>query len=289
VDVIFSPSTTGALAATLTLTDGASNSPQTVALSGNGTPAPTATLTISPSNLDWGSLVVGVAGAPQTFTLTSGGSGSVSFSSIGFTGADAGDFSITNNTCGSTLAATSSCAVTVVFTPSAIGNRVALFSVSDNAIASPQTAEVSGTGAYSNAQNASVTIDFGSRSGGQVPIPANILGTEYLESLPTDANRATVMQGGFTVARYRLDLTRVYTNSDTPSWGSVDYDVSKFAAAGVHPLIELVNTPAFLQPSPSPCPGDPATSVPTDVNEWGKLAAAIFANFYQKFPGVITQ
>jgi hypothetical protein len=286
INLTFSPTAAGARSATLSIADGATNSPQTVALSGTGTPAPTATITISPSNLDWGSPVVGVAGAPQSFTLTSGGSGSVSFSSLSFTGADAGDFSITSNTCGTTLAQGSSCTVTVVFKPSAIGNRVALFSVSDNAIASPQTAEVSGTGANSTPQIASVTVDFGSRSGSQVVIPANILGTEYLESLPTNANRATVVQGGFTTARYRLDVSTVY-HTQTPSWGAFDNDMTKFVAAGVHPLIELVNTPSFLQPSPLLCAGAPTTSVPTDVNMWGQLVASILAHLDQKFPGLV--
>jgi len=284
----FSPTATGTRTATLTIDDGASNSPQTVALSGTGEAASTATITISPSNLDWGSQKVGVAGAPQSFTLTAGGTGSVSFSSIGFTGADAGDFSITANTCGTTLAQGASCTVTIVFKPSAIGNRVALFSVTDNATASPQTAEVSGTGANSTPQSASVTVDFGSRSGSQVVIPSNILGTEYLESLPTNANRTTVVQGGFTVARYRLDVSTVY-KTQTPTWGALDNDMQKFVATGVHPLIELVNTPSFLQPSPSPCPGDPPTSVPTDVNQWGQLVAGILAHLDQKFPGLATQ
>jgi len=287
----FSPTGTGTRTATLSIDDGASNSPQTVALSGTGEPAPTATITISPSHLNWGSPNVGVAGAPQSFTLTAGGSGSVNFSSIGFTGADAGDFSITANTCGTALTQGSSCTVTVVFTPSAIGNRVALFSVTDNAIASPQTAEVSGTGANSTPRSASITVDFGSRSGSQAVIPPNILGTEYLESLPTNANRATVVQGGFTTARYRISVANVYTTSDTPKWGAVDNDMAKFVAAGVHPLIELVGTPAYLQPQPLPsgCRADPTINVPTDVNEWGKLAASFVAHFDQKFPGFVTR
>ncbi|MGB7190568.1 MAG: choice-of-anchor D domain-containing protein, partial [Acidobacteriaceae bacterium] len=284
--LIFAPTGTGSRTATLSITDGAANSPQTVALSGGGTPAPSATLTISPSGIAWGSQNVGATTAAKTFTLTSSGAGSVSFSSIGFTGTDPEDFSITANTCGSTLAQSSSCTVTVAFKPSAIGNRVALFSVADNAVASPQTAEVSGSGAYSTAQSAAITIDFGSRSGSQVAIPAGILGTEYLESLPTNANRATVVQAGFTTARYRLAVSNIYS-TQTPSWGALDSDMAKFSAVGVHPLVDLVDTPAFLQPSPSPCPGDPPTSVPTDVNQWGHLAASILAHLDQKFPGLV--
>ena len=285
VTLLFQPTTTGARTATLNLVDGASNSPQTVPLSGTGTPAPTATVTISPSGLSWGSQTVGSTAASKTFTLTSGGSGSVSISSIAFAGTDPGDFSITGKTCGSTLAASSSCTVTVAFKPAAIGNRVALLSVTDDAIASPQTAGVSGAGAYSTAQSASVTVDFGSRSGSQVAIPARMLGVEYLESLPTNANRATVVQGGFTAARYHLELPNVYPTT-TPNWNALNSDMSKLAAAGVNPIIDLVDTPSFLQPSSGGCPAAPITDVPADLNGWGQLAAAIVAHLDATFPGL---
>jgi hypothetical protein len=286
INMIFAPTTTGTRTATLTIDDGASNSPQTVALSGTGTPAPTTTLTISPSSQAWGSQTIGATAATKTFTLTGGGSGSLTFSTIAFTGTDPGDFSITAKTCGSTLAAGASCTVTVAFKPATIGNRVALLSVTDSGVASPQTAEVSGAGSYTAAQSAAVTVDFGSRSGSQVAVPAGILGTEYLESLPTNANRTTVVQAGFTAARYRLLLPNVYV-STTPTWSALDSDITKLQAAGVHPIIEVVNTPSFLQPSPLRCPNAPTTSVPTNFNTWGQLAASIVAHFDQTFPGFV--
>lgn len=285
INLIFAPTATGTRSATLNIADGAGNSPQTVALTGTGTPAPTATVAISPSSQAWGAQTIGVVAPSKTFTLTSGGSGSVSFSSIALSGTDPGDFSITGNTCGTTLAQSSSCTVTVAFKASAVGNRVALLSVTDNAIASPQTAEVSGAGSYSAAQTASVTVDFGSRSGSQVAIPAGILGTEYLESLPTNANRTTVVQAGFTADRYRLLIPNVYA-STTPTWSALDNDMTKLQAAGVHPIIELVQTPTFLRPSSNPCPTAPATEVPTNVTTWGQLAASIVAHLDQNFPGL---
>jgi hypothetical protein len=292
--LIFEPTTTGTRTATLTIKDGASNSPQTVALSGTGTPAPTATLAISPSGQAWGAQTVGSTPPTKTFTLTavsltSGGTGSLSFTKYGFAGADPGDFSITGNTCGpvgSTLTVGSSCAITVAFKPSRIGNRVALLSVADTGGASPQTAEVSGAGSYTVAQTPSVTVDFGSRSGSQVAIPAGILGTEYLESLPTNANRTTVVQGGFTAARYRLQLQTIFpTSASAPNWGALNNDMNKLKAAGVSPIMEMVNTPTFLQPNPLRCAaGD--TSVPTSFTGWGHLAAMIVQHMDTTFPGL---
>ncbi|HEV2463215.1 MAG TPA: choice-of-anchor D domain-containing protein [Acidobacteriaceae bacterium] len=290
VTVIFAPTATGTRTSTLSFTDGAGNSPQNVALSGTGTPASTTTITISPSSISWGSQNVGTAGTPQIFTITAGGSGTATFSGFSFTSTDPSDFSITANTCGASLTAGSSCTVSVNFQPTAIGNRVALFTVTDNAIANPQTAEVSGAGAYNTSQTASVTVDFGSRSGSQVSIPAGILGTEYLESMPTNANRTTVVQGGFTAARYKLFLSNVYT-STTPTWNLLDSDMQKFVAAGVHPEVILVDTPTFLQPSPllSMCKSDPPTSVPTSFTQWGQLAASVVAHLDKSFPGRVQE
>ncbi|HEX5234671.1 MAG TPA: choice-of-anchor D domain-containing protein [Silvibacterium sp.] len=288
INLIFGPIATGTRTANLTIVDGASNSPQTVALSGTGTPASTTTISISPSSLAWGSQNIGAVAATKTFTITAGGSGSVTFSSIAPSGTNAADYTITAKTCGSTLTAGSSCTVTLSFKPAALGNRVALLAVNDNGIGSPQSAELSGEGAYSAAQTAAVTVDFGSRSGSQVAIPSGILGDEYFESLPTNANRTTVVQAGFTAARYRLQVPFVY-GSTTPNWSALDSDMAKFVAAGVHPLIELEETPTFLQPSPLPCPTAPTTSVPTSVTKWGQLAASIVAHFDATFPGLVQE
>jgi hypothetical protein len=297
VTILFEPTTSGTRTAALTFTDNAPSSPQTATLNGTGAAAngtgSTATLAIIPSSLSFASQSVGATSAPQSFTLTAGGSGTVSFTSMGFTGTDPGDFHIATNTCGTSLAAGSSCTVSVAFTPTAIANRVALFTVIDNATTTTnattattatQTAEVSGAGAYTAAQTAAITVDFGSRSGSQVSIPARMLGTEYLESLPTNANRATVVQGGFTAARYRLSMTTVFPTA-TPDWDLLDSNMEELQAAGVNPIIELTDDPSFLQPSSGGCPTAPATNVPSNVNTWGQLAAQIVGHLDATFPG----
>src|SRR5262249_53282126 len=61
------------------------------------------------------------------------------------TGANAGDYSQTNN-CPATLAHGASCTINVVFSPTATGTRVATLSVADDAGASPQTVSLTGVG-----------------------------------------------------------------------------------------------------------------------------------------------
>ncbi|HTS04929.1 MAG TPA: choice-of-anchor tandem repeat GloVer-containing protein [Candidatus Eisenbacteria bacterium] len=65
-------------------------------------------------------------------------------SSITLTGSS--DFTITSNTCTSTLAAGHECTVFVTFTPTIIGSESATLNVFDNAPGSPQTALFSGAG-----------------------------------------------------------------------------------------------------------------------------------------------
>lgn len=137
INVTFTPTATGARGGTLTVTDNASNSPQSATLSGTGV-APVASL--SPTSVSFGSLPVHSSSASQPVTLTNTGTTSLSISSI----ATSGDFEQTNN-CGSSLG-TTSCTINVTFTPSASGARSGSLSVADNAAGSPQSSSLSGTG-----------------------------------------------------------------------------------------------------------------------------------------------
>src|SRR5204863_9322519 len=81
----------------------------------------------------------------QAVTLSNSGSAALSITGIAITGTNSGDFGQTNN-CGSSLAAGSSCAINVTFTPTATGTRNATLTVTDNASNSPPTESWTGTG-----------------------------------------------------------------------------------------------------------------------------------------------
>jgi hypothetical protein len=102
-------------------------------------------LNVSPNLLSFGPHTVGSTSAPQTVTLTNIGSHSLPIASIGFTGADPGDF-IEHNTCGAGLHAGASCTVTVAFKPTATGSRTASLSITYTGVDTPQTVALSGTG-----------------------------------------------------------------------------------------------------------------------------------------------
>jgi Platelet-activating factor acetylhydrolase, isoform II len=81
---------------------------------------PTATVSITPSNHDFGSVVYGEASAPFTFIVSNAGDGATGPLSIAVTGTDSTDFAQTN-ACPTTLGAGGSCSVSLSVTSSATG------------------------------------------------------------------------------------------------------------------------------------------------------------------------
>ncbi len=135
----FAPTTAGNLTGNVAVTDSASNSPQTVALSGNATAAPT-TVTATPTTLTFGNQNVGTTSAGQTIMVQNTGSASTSIAM-----AASANYSQINN-CGTLLQVGTSCTITVTFTPTANGSLPGTISITDSAPNSPQTVTLTGTG-----------------------------------------------------------------------------------------------------------------------------------------------
>ena len=102
-------------------------------------------LTVSPVSIAFGAHVTGITYNARKVTLTNNAGGAVSISSISIGGTDANDFQ-SSTTCGSTLAATKSCSVSVAFTAGAIGSRTGSLIITDDAGNSPQTVMLAGVG-----------------------------------------------------------------------------------------------------------------------------------------------
>jgi hypothetical protein len=143
INVTFAPTASGTRTGTLSVTDNASGSPQTVSLTGTGI-GPTTTASLSPASLTFASQNVGTTSAAQTVTLTNTGSAALTVTGI----SASGDFAETDN-CGSSVAVGAKCAISVTFTPTASGTRTGTLSVADNTSGSPQSVSLSGTGAGS--------------------------------------------------------------------------------------------------------------------------------------------
>jgi hypothetical protein len=140
INVFFSPRVLGTITGTITITDNASDSPQTVTLTGAGT-----MVGLSPSALNFYTQTVGTTSAAQTVTMTNHSGRTLSVYGFGLRGSNPGDFGQTN-TCGNSLAAGARCTISVTFTPQAKGSRTATLDVVDNGGGSPQVVTLKGYG-----------------------------------------------------------------------------------------------------------------------------------------------
>src|SRR5882724_328397 len=141
VSVTFTPTKKGARSGTLSFNDDAPGSPQTVALSGTGQ-----SVVVSPTSLNFGTVAVGNTSSEQIVTVTNLNSITVTITSIAFAGTAAGDYLISSNTCGATIAGGASCSVGVEFKPITTGKRAAKLNVKNNGGGSPATTSLTGIG-----------------------------------------------------------------------------------------------------------------------------------------------
>jgi len=103
-------------------------------------------VSLNPTSLAWGKLLVGKTSGAKKVTLTNTGASTLNITSIATTG-DFALFSFTSKQkCGATLAAGKSCIVKVNFTPTQKGARTGSLNFTDNAPGSPQSVALSGTG-----------------------------------------------------------------------------------------------------------------------------------------------
>src|SRR6202020_1885300 len=134
INVTFKPTSVNTRTAAVTITDGATNSPQTVTLTGLAT-----AVSLSPTSLTFAAQKVGTSSSPQTITLTNAsGQSAITINSIAIAGTDPKDYTQTN-TCGTSVAAKGNCTISVTFKPTVTGTRTANVTIRDNAGASPQT------------------------------------------------------------------------------------------------------------------------------------------------------
>lgn len=141
ISVVFQPLDCGAETATLTVTsDTASNSPQTISLSGTGTGP---CVTLSANVLTFPGQLVTTTSAAKTVTLTSSGNQPVVISSITLQGT----FSDTSDCTTAPIAPGASCTISVTFTPTQGGVTPGLIQINDNAGPIGQVITLSGTGA----------------------------------------------------------------------------------------------------------------------------------------------
>ena len=177
INVNFTPTAAGVRTGVLTVTDSASNSPQTASLSGIGLD-----MSFNLSQYNFSITRINTTSAVQTATLTNHGSNTITITSVTTTG----DFAATNN-CGS-LAPGASCPISITFTPTAGGQRYGTLTVTDSDVESPQTATLYGIGSTAIL---TTSASFSSQSVQTMSAPKQLTLTNY-DSNPLMISSVTV-------------------------------------------------------------------------------------------------
>jgi hypothetical protein len=165
ISVYFTPSTSGARSATLTITDDASNSPQSVALSGVGA---TSAVTVVPSSLTYGAQVVNTTSAGQKVTVTNSGFVNVTVNSVPVSGG----YTETDNCTGVTLTAGQICTITVTYAPVVTGSAAGVLTINDTSTGAPHLVTLSGSGEV--AVSTSSNLSFAATNVGSTATPQNM-------------------------------------------------------------------------------------------------------------------
>ena len=131
----------------------------------------------------------------------------------------------------------------------------------------------------------SITADFGSRANNTPVIPSNLFGYGRAESLRTTADRSLLTEAGVTEARLSAQIANVFATS-TPDWTKVDPLISTIQATGQHALLQLNQSPAWLQPTTGKCVGT-SFAAPTNIAQWTQIATQYVAHLDAAFPGVV--
>ncbi|HXJ94619.1 MAG TPA: choice-of-anchor D domain-containing protein [Terriglobia bacterium] len=218
ISVTFDPVATGTRTATLSVSDNAGGSPQTVSLTGAA--VSDAVVALKPSKLTFSKQFVGTTSPPKTVTLTNTGSGSLTITNISITGTDPEYFAETNS-CGTTLAAGANCSINVTFTPQYNGTQTATLSISDDAAGSPQTVLISGAG--TSVQLVPSSLTFGSQAVGTL----------------SSAQTVTVTNA---MPKITLSITSITFTGDDPG----DFAQTNTCASGVPPLGSCTISVTFI-------------------------------------------
>ena len=214
VSITLTPTTGGTRFGTVTVTDNATTSPQTVSLTGTGVPP---TITLSATSVTFGNQDVGTTSPAQALTVTNNGPGPMLVSGIPVSG----DFAETDN-CLGTVAALATCTISVTFTPAVNGTRTGTLTINDNAAGNPHVLTLTGTGLGPVASPSPNTLSFPNQ-----------------QVLTTSAPQAVTLtnSGGATMNLFGILATSPFAETT---------NCAATLSAGASCAINVTFTPAFI-------------------------------------------
>ena len=147
ISVQFFPTSVGPASAVVHVNDNAPGSPQTVNLSGTGTPS-AVVFVPGPARFKHPHHA-GTFSTPKTVTLTNRTNGPLTIGKVHLGGSNPNSFRITGGNCaGRTIGSDASCTETVRFAPNEVGVKAASLIVNDNSSTGPHSVALTGTSTY---------------------------------------------------------------------------------------------------------------------------------------------
>lgn len=229
ISVVFTPSVEGSRGGSLSVTDNAQGSPQTLSLTGTGT---TGTLVVTSTSLVFSSVQVG-SSASQTVALNNTGNGPVSINGLEISG----DYSLINH-CPSPIAAGANCTMTVVFTPTAAGTLSGTLSVTSGSQATQQNVSLSGLGLKSDLSASAAALSFSS-----VP-----LGSSATQAITlTNTGNIALSIGGVQVSGNFKQTNNCSATLSAGSSCTVNVVFTPTATGSLNGSLVITNTAGILQ------------------------------------------
>jgi hypothetical protein len=166
IGVTFTPTALGVRTGAVMVTDNASGSPQALQLTGTGG---VSAANVSPTNLSFQSQNVGTASSPQTVTLMNTAPVALPVSNVtissGWT---------QSNNCVPSVGPNASCTINVTFRPTGGGMYSGVLTLTDDALNSPQTVALYGTGQGGPASLSPPSLTFGDQPVGSASLSQTI-------------------------------------------------------------------------------------------------------------------
>ncbi|MGO9273295.1 MAG: choice-of-anchor D domain-containing protein [Terriglobia bacterium] len=264
ITVTFTPTATGSRSASVSISDNAYGSPQSVSLTGTGP-----SITFLPSSLNFGVQTVGTS-AQQLVSLQNFSNTSVSISGVAIGGTNREDFAQANNCVGSTFAVPPeySCRLWVTFTPTAAGPRSASVSVTDNAVGSPQSFSLTGTGAKPAISLSPSSLNFGA-------VPAASSSEPQTVTL-LNIGKSAVSVTGIATSGENFALTNNCPTSIVPGAGcTIRVTFTPFDTGTQNGLLEVTDSidAGALTVSLTGLGATPAGTYESNANAWGGNAS----------------
>ena len=268
INMIFSPTDTGLVNATLTITGSMVVTGSPVSLSGTGVPA-IAIGNVTGGPLAFGNVLDGTSSASQTLTLHNTGTGPLTGITLGFS---APTYTRSGGTCGATLGAGNTCTIIVVYSPTAPGLASATLTITGSVAVTGSPVSLSGTGIAPPPTLTSITPATGVQG---TSVPVTLTGTNFVSGATVAVSDPGIVVSNVGVAS-ATSITATLAIGGTAALGASSITVTT-SGGTTSPVAFTVNPPPPTLTSVTPATGVQGTSVPVTLTGTNFVSGATVA------------